>query len=525
MLRILVADDEQIVIDGITHILNTYNPTFEVKTARTGREAIQIAESFHPNAIFMDIKMPGIDGLEALEEIHKSLPQALLIIISAYEQFEYARSAINLQVLEYLVKPVNKELFIGALNKIENILRERDLERQKNLGIREKYQKLLPIFEQDLVLRFISGIDQESLIHYQDLLQSPSALYSFLILQLDLDKDLPGEILLDTEFTNSQQLNSIRQLIRLELGCLVGPVRANSLAILSPLQGNDEYQARISSISIAENILEYTNNNARIGVGKAYEFQPELGHSYNEALLALDSATPGSIQHYMDLIGTDSPNWENSLQDFEDNILEAIGQGRPERIQEAFSHRIMSFLQLESEVLERFSQRLWEICILAIREARKHGFKEDIRVPSLPEELTHESIQQKYIPHILSLVTHCARYIYNKRTSRLNSVVDSAKTYIDQHFKREDLYLEEIARHACVTPYYLSRLFHSEMGMTITDYLTKVRLEHAIKILEDGTSIKEVCYRVGYNDPNYFSRLFRKIYGVPPTEYRRKSEG
>ncbi|HEX2955171.1 MAG TPA: helix-turn-helix transcriptional regulator, partial [Bacillota bacterium] len=138
-----------------------------------------------------------------------------------------------------------------------------------------------------------------------------------------------------------------------------------------------------------------------------------------------------------------------------------------------------------------------------------------------PAMITRDSFQKEYLPRLQGSLLTWARFIRENKTERLNAIVGAAKSYIDLQYKNDALNLEEVARQVCVTPYYLSRLFHAEMGMTFTDYLTKTRLEKAVQLLQNGVSVKEICYQVGYNDPNYFSRLFRKVFGVPPTEYRK----
>lgn len=527
-MRILVADDEPIVIEGITHIIRNYNTSYEIQTANSGKEAIQTAERFHPDVVFMDIKMPGIDGLEALEEIHRMLPQSILVIISAYEQFTYAQSAINLQVLEYLVKPVYKDRLLHVLKRVEKLMETRSAERQKVWGLREKYQKLLPLFEKDLVYRLMAGIDRENLELYRELLDPPPGLFSFMLVNIRASSPLTGEARLEADMKISREYTQLGQLLHQRYNCLLGPAHSSPFAILMPSNETSEYQARLITISVAEFILEQLPSEfaAGIGIGGAYSWDPELVRSYQEALMALNSRGSGPILHFMDIFGSEHPEWEVQLDDIEELLINAVSQGRPEKVQEVFSQCLFPMLQRPKSDVVRISQRIWESGVLALREARKHGYKEDSNWPMGPSSMsTNEELQQQVFPRLLDLFLRCAAYIRDERAHRLNSVVYSAKAYIDENYHSENLYLEVIAKQACVSPYYLSRLFHTEMGITLTDYLTKVRLEKAVSLLEKGTSIKEVCYQVGYADPNYFSRLFRKFYGMPPTEYRRKSEG
>lgn len=524
-MRLLIADDEQIVLDGLTKIINDFDASIDIKTAKSGREAIQAAESFHPDVVFMDIKMPGISGLDALEEIHRQYPQTISIIVSAYEQFEFARSAIRLQVMDYMIKPIYKDRFLDVLKKAERLMKERQAERRNALELREKYQKLIPFFEQDLIFRIVSGMDNpEHLEAFRELFDLPQGLCAFMVLQARLAVDEVQSDYWSSEYLIHQHLLRLAEEIRLKFGCLTGPVSTSPLMILVPLKGTDEYQARLDAVVFAESILRSipTGLEAAVGIGKAAEFPSGLSHSYQEALMALSQKHLGPIRHYMDLFGAEQeqPDWEIWLSEMESKVLEAVCRGIPDRIPELLNQNLSALAHLSPADFVRLLERGKELEILALREVRKYGFQGTSLSP-IPIGTSLESFQHLYLPRLQGWLMTCARFIGENKSERLNAVVSAAKIYIDDHYMEEALSLEEIARQVCVTPYYLSRLFHAEMGMTFTDYLTKTRLDKAVAMLQEGISVKEICFQIGYNDPNYFSRLFRKIYGVPPTEFRK----
>ena len=123
MYKLLIADDEQIVLDSIKFIIEkNFLYMVEVGTARSGREAIEKAEIFKPDIIFMDIMMPGINGFEAIKEIRSRLNDVLIIILTAYERFDYAREVIKLGITEYLLKPVSREKIVETVRKSIRII-------------------------------------------------------------------------------------------------------------------------------------------------------------------------------------------------------------------------------------------------------------------------------------------------------------------------------------------------------------------------------------------------------------------
>jgi len=122
MFKLLIADDEQIVIDSLTYIVNkSFFGEFAIESARSGREAIEKSEMFRPDIIFMDINMPGINGIEAIRELRFKLHDCIFIILSAFDQFDFAKDAFNLGVTEYLLKPVNREKIIATIKKVVGV--------------------------------------------------------------------------------------------------------------------------------------------------------------------------------------------------------------------------------------------------------------------------------------------------------------------------------------------------------------------------------------------------------------------
>ena len=149
MYKLLIVDDEQIVIDAVKFIVKKEIDNIIVEaTASTGREAIKAASEVRPDIVLMDIRMPGINGIEAIKEIKKIYSDVQFVIMSAYEQFEFAKQSVELGVIDYLMKPVNKGRLISTLRKITDKL---DLEKtmeEIQLYKIEKYKKALSVLEQ-----------------------------------------------------------------------------------------------------------------------------------------------------------------------------------------------------------------------------------------------------------------------------------------------------------------------------------------------------------------------------------------
>ena len=141
MYRVMLADDEGIVLDSLKMIIEKHFPgQCQMETAKTGRDVIELAESFRPDIAFMDIQMPGINGIDAIREIKKSNPSVEFIVLSAYDKFDYAREAINLGVLEYVNKPFSAKSIAEVLEKALKTIDSRRKKRSDDLRIREKME-------------------------------------------------------------------------------------------------------------------------------------------------------------------------------------------------------------------------------------------------------------------------------------------------------------------------------------------------------------------------------------------------
>lgn len=159
MYKIMLADDEGIVIDSLTYIIRqNFGDRCEIVSAKTGRSVIELAESFRPDIAFMDIQMPGINGIEAMKEIRKNNANLIFIVMSAYDKFDYAKEAINLGVLDYLNKPVNQRKIVAVLQRAMELIDARREKRSRDLEIREKLEIVVPMIEQGFVM---AGLLQE----------------------------------------------------------------------------------------------------------------------------------------------------------------------------------------------------------------------------------------------------------------------------------------------------------------------------------------------------------------------------
>ena len=176
MYRIMLADDEGIVVDSFTYILKEeFGDEVMIESAKTGRSVIELAERFRPDIALMDIRMPGINGIDAIKEIRKRNTGIIFIVISAYDKFGYAQEAINQGVMDYLNKPVDRNQLIMTVKKaMEQVNVERE-KRSRELEILEKMETVTPIIESGLIYNMLfQDLFKEDLENFKKILEIES---------------------------------------------------------------------------------------------------------------------------------------------------------------------------------------------------------------------------------------------------------------------------------------------------------------------------------------------------------------
>lgn len=170
MYKIMIADDESIVIDALKFIIErNFEDECIIECAKTGRKVIELAENFRPDIIFMDIQMPGINGIEAMREIRKNNAHIIFIVVSAYVKFDYAKDAIGIGVLDYINKPIQKDVIVKVLQTAMQQVDETKHRRSVDLANKEKLEIVTPIIENGFIYSLLyQNNGKEELDNFRD---------------------------------------------------------------------------------------------------------------------------------------------------------------------------------------------------------------------------------------------------------------------------------------------------------------------------------------------------------------------
>jgi two-component system response regulator YesN len=525
----MLADDEGIVIDSLKYIIEkNFGDSCSIESATTGRSVIELAEKFKPDIAFMDIQMPGINGIDAMKEIRKTNSSIIFIVMTAFDKFNYAKEAINLGVLDYLTKPVNQSVIIRVLQKAMDIIEEDRIRRSNDLLIREKLEIVIPIIESDFIYAVLSGDDfSREKENFINLLGIKEEYGMIMVLEF-------GDSLIEGNLTNPVGISvkaqtfypTIRESLKEELNCIVGPIMVNKIVAFLPCdKAQLEYDDRTNLIEKARQLIRDLSKRIdvqfKIGIGSVTPLH-RLEDSYKEAINAARSSK-NRVAHVKDLpIGCeyegDYPiETESALFD---KIEKGDLEGTKTEANLFFDWMIEHYPDCEMDI----KLKVLEFILFAEQKAFLSGgmtyyfrYRKDY-LNTVIQTDNYEQLRKWFIDK----VTEACRNIISKREEQTNSIIKKAKLFIEENYHK-DISLEDVSRIVDISSYYFSKLFKEETGENFIEYLTNIRIDKAKKLLQNrDMSIKNICVDTGYSDPNYFSRIFKKQVGVTPTEYREK---
>lgn len=534
-MRVLVADDEELMLIALKKILSK-EEDITLQTAATGKEAIEKAEAFRPDLTIMDIKMPGIDGLEALSEIRRYNQSMVLVVLSAYDSFSYAQEAIRLNVFDYLVKPVTETKILEMVARVRRHFEEQRSSRREELDLREKYKRVIPIIEGEFLDALITGVDEVAFQEYLDILDLKLDSGFFMALSFIRDDLQETGDEREIRLLSREKLVALAETVKQYFSCLIDPAKTDPVIIFIPIEKDEEeavkpLQDEEEAWRFAQKLLEVVGDkikgSLKIGLGGIYSAPEKLRKSYYEALKALCHQSKDPIVRYSELQVETGAGWERKLFAIFEEIWDSVRYGYPAKLRNLLARLVTLSLGIDGREEDRLIFFLMELLFISYKLAADSS---DDPFPFAPGFYRIEELfaAAKDLNKTLDVITgellEMAMMVNDKRNNRIKDIVLKAQEIVDRDFCLQ-LTLQDLAVRVNVSSYYLSRLFGEELGMSFTEYLTKLRMEKALQLLAEGYLVKDCCYTVGYNDPNYFSRIFRRYYGLTPTEYRERYQG
>lgn len=488
MIKMLIADDEPIEREGFRTIIKKNFTQIEiVAEAKNGREAIEYAEVYRPDIIFLDIKMPGIDGIQAAREIRNKRKDVKLVILSAYDHFSYAKESLSLDVYDYLLKPVRRKKLIELLTNLEKNIEKERTERSEKLRLKENLLGIKSVMKE----RFISLILEEDAKKLKEIIATTNI----------LDFNFEDYFLIGIDIKNLIEESDFKKLYDL---CYKSFKKRNECIlstynnILYILIENIDFK----KLDIEENLQEISLlfKNKNVILNYSFENSEKLENLKSTILKIREKL---SIKFHTAI----AYNLEERLK-----ICNELTNSNKEYLL-TFKKMIASISKKEFENKKDFYFEILQILSYlqygAYKEREKIYFKDTINLIKAEKNVSH--IKN-------SLFLEVDNYLEDHKSKNYETI-DCIKQYIIKNYHL-DLKLEDLAYKFSISSYYLSKLFKQETGYNFVEFLTQIRIEKAKKMLLEGIPIKKIYKKVGYSDPNYFSRVFKKITGVSPRNYK-----
>lgn len=525
----MVCDDEQIMIESVRHIVeNEFSNISIIATARSGREAIEKTLTIKPDIILMDIRMPGINGLDAIKEIKKSHNYVKIVIISAYEYFEYAKQAVELEASEYLIKPVKKEKLVDV---IQRILARLDDERRKyywELEAKERIEKMLSAVEHNFIYSLLfAQLRKTDIIKYKKEFFHIDNETGFIFVLMLNKKGEDGnyEAQLRDGLDNQKIYTLFKDNLKNRCKCIVGPVMFDKVVVYAAQNTPDLYQQRVQAITCIEDIMRLLGREwdieFKVGIGRVHNDQ-DIMISYQEALKALNCCEGGMIIHIDDI----APNIYNmgfEIVNEEHNLLTSLENGNIKRSLSVLSDIFRKYPNFFEQ--ENLHYRIIEMMVGARQVAIENGINDNTEPGRYIKQILCCQSREEFEHICTEEIMHIAGAVNNNKKCNIGKIVEKADKIISERFN-QDLTLEDISKELYISPQYLSRLYKNETGENFIERLTSVRIENAKTLMKENKhSIKEICYMSGYCDPNYFSKLFKKHEGISPSAYQKRILG
>jgi two-component system response regulator YesN len=537
--KCLVVDDELLIIRRLEQMFANWqwtHPQFKLSgTALSAREGISHAYAYKPDIVITDIVMPGKNGIDMVSELQDQLPNTQFIILSAYTDFQYAKQAVSMNVLDYLVKvPLREQELLNALLKAQTKLEHmgkvsRELQ-QLNMGVRENMYRLRKQVMEEICYGKSSPELLEQM-HNVLMIEQISGHYTVLMLKIDRYDQF-------TSMNNSHQqkllrfgiLNITEEIIQEEEGAGAGFAcefgEARHVAVLYWRSTNSRHQISVRSKEIgqriASSVAQYLKISVSIGIGPYSEYAEQLPSSCLTAGRTLDETfymRPSTV--ILESHEQDEPEDEEGLRRL--RVWQEQIDGAFTRTEvETLRHQIPLFGTIIREVKPRVSALVpmmndWLLQLEHSLNAREMNQADgsqgsaEFRYEDTDADFMISDVQNR-----LGAILEIAR-----QSARERPEIVAAKAYIEQHLQ-QTIYLEQVASHVNMNATYFSEVFKRELQEGFTDYVNRRRIERAALILHmRSCSNLELSDEVGIHNERYFCTLFKKYKGVSPQKYRR----
>lgn len=539
-IKVFLVEDEMVIRRGIKNSIDWEKEGYIFcGEASDGELAYPMIIKEKPDILITDIRMPFMDGLELCKLVKKELPNIKILILSGYDEFDYAKEAIRLGVTEYLLKPISSGKLLEALNGVsESIRREKedkDLVRKYMEEMRENTEHEKQKFFEQMIAGNLSMADAlETGKKYE--MNLSAGMYNLLLFRFTLGKEnrKSGELLGEAEYAIEKLTERLEYVFEFQRG-------VEDWAFLLMADNEEQMSERVKELS--KDLEEIMKNYSTIayfgGIGQPVARLRELEESFREAERALAARFTMELNR---IISVEDIRMAQNVDTLDDIEITSFGEIEKTRtmlekfLNNGAEDEIDEFVdvyinELPEEKLKSVLMRQYIIMdayIVMMSFCEKiEGIEGEMQAQS--EELKNSMKTIQTLEEIKNYIRMLLKKIIGVRDTisgrRYSDIVEIAKDQIRKTYMSDEISLNTIAAEVGMSPSYFSSIFSKEMGKTFVEYLTEIRMDRAKELLMcSSMKTSEIGYEVGYKDPHYFSYIFKKTQNCTPKEFRARGK-
>ena len=503
--HILIADDEPIECIALEQLLkNSFTGIQILPSVSNGIDFICSVKQNHPDVVIVDINMPGINGLDALDMIRNQNPDMKIIIHSAYSEFEYAKRALSLNAFDYIVKPIQKPTFVETMKKIFNSL---DQERKKKSSEEQIYKltgEVNRLVENELMSSILLGVMDEH----------TSALFL-----RSLPQEYDGGFLVNVRLSaassvwNEQKKEQILSALNQVCICLGKPYRQEFILYLIPGHGVGESNYQQWS----KTLLQSFTDPFLFGISTWKFTLEELPDALKESTsILLGKHDPGI---YFFEYAAPSHTC-NIFSEEKEHLANLIFSGKTQECCSLIHTLFQNAAAKEFSLISLQVYSIYFLLFLYEQMSCHFSFYIENHLQIFWKKILLCSTYHELSEKLCTAVTQLNDCLLHP-ISKAGEYVNKGLLYIKKMY-RQNISLEDIAQLVGISPFYLSRLLKQELNKTFVEILTEVRIAEALKLLQNPQkTIREIGEEVGYLNTTYFYKVFKKQTGMTIGEVRR----
>lgn len=539
-IKVFLVEDEMVIRRGIKNSIDWEKEGYIFcGEASDGELAYPMIIKEKPDILITDIRMPFMDGLELCKLVKKELPNIKILILSGYDEFDYAKEAIRLGVTEYLLKPISSGKLLEALNGVsESIRREKedkDLVRKYMEEMRENTEHEKQKFFEQMIAGNLSMADAlETGKKYE--MNLSAGMYNLLLFRFTLGKEnrKSGELLREAEYAIEKLTERLEYVFEFQRG-------VEGWAFLLMADNEEQMSERVKELS--KDLEEIMKNYSTIayfgGIGQPVARLRELEESFREAERALAARFTMELNR---IISVEDIRMAQNVDTLDDIEITSFGEIEKTRtmlekfLNNGAEDEIDEFVdvyinELPEENLKSVLMRQYIIMdayIVMMSFCEKiEGIEGEMQAQS--EELKNSMKTIQTLEEIKNYIRMLLKKIIGVRDTisgrRYSDIIEIAKDQIRKTYMSDEISLNTIEAEVGMSPSYFSSIFSKEMGKTFVEYLTEIRMDRAKELLMcSSMKTSEIGYEVGYKDPHYFSYIFKKTQNCTPKEFRARGK-